>query len=88
MLAYQKTYGDFCYDINHGQISNEIVKSLNRNFSESEKRSFKNSLRALKSALDIIAIPNDVQVGLEFIVPLTNKRIDFIIAGEDEQRNL
>ena len=30
-------------------------------------------------------IPPKAQVGLEFNVPLTSKRIDFIIAGEDDQ---
>ena len=35
-------------------------------------------------------IPPDVQVGLEVNVPLTSKRIDFVIAGEDDsgQKNI
>ena len=87
MLAYSKTYEDFCQDINQGQIVDKIKKALNRDFSASEKNSFRNSLGALKNALSNTSIPAKAQVGLEFRVPLTQKRIDFIIAGEDEKEN-
>ena len=83
MLAYSKTYEEFCDDINKGQIVSAIVTALNRDFSDSEKRSFRNSLSSVKNALSNANIPSDAQVGIEMRVPLTNKRIDFIIAGED-----
>lgn len=87
MLAYNKTYDDFCADINGGQIVGEIQKALNRDFSDSEKKAFKVSLSSVKNALSNVSIPTKAQVGLELNVPLTNKRIDFIIAGEDDQDN-
>ena len=87
MLAYCKNYNEFCQDINQGIIVGEIKKALNRNFSASEKNSFRNSLGAVKNALSNAEIPDKAQVGLELRVPLTQKRIDFIIAGEDENRN-
>ena len=83
MLAYSKTYDGFCRDINAGQIVSQIQTALNRDFSESEKRSFRISLSSVKNALSNVDIPSRAQVGLELNVPLTNKRIDFIIAGED-----
>ena len=83
MLAYSKTYDGFCKDINAGQIVPQIQLALNRDFSESEKKSFRVSLSSVKNALANVDIPSGVQVGLELNVPLTNKRIDFIIAGED-----
>ena len=85
MLAYNKTYNDFCHDINGGQIVSQIQDALNRDFSESEKKAFKVSLSSVKNALANVSIPPKAQVGLELKVPLTNKRIDFIIAGEDEK---
>ncbi len=90
MLAYNKSYDEFCLDINHGVIDTQIQDALNRKFSESEKRAFRNSLAAVKNALSNTVIPEKAQVGLELTVPLTNKRIDFIIAGEDEnsQKNI
>lgn len=90
MFAYNKTYGDFCSDINRGKIVSEIMNSLNRKFSDAEKRAFRNSLGAVKNALSNVTLPDDVEVGIEFKVPLTNKRIDFMIAGEDahNQKNV
>ena len=90
MLAYSKTYGDFCNDINRGQIVSQIQTALCRDFSPGEKRSFRISLSSLKNALSNIDIPDEAQVGLEVRVPLTNKRIDFLIAGEDDsdQKNI
>lgn len=51
MLAYSKTYEEFCDDINKGQIVSAIVTALNRDFSDSEKRAFRNSLSSVKNAL-------------------------------------
>lgn len=83
MLAYSKSYDRFCQDINQGQIVAQIQTALNRDFSESEKKSFRVSLSSVKNALTNVNIPAGAQVGLELNVPLTSKRIDFIIAGED-----
>ncbi len=90
MLAYSKTYDDFCRDINGGIIVSQIQSALNRSFSESEKKAFRVSLSSMKNALSNVSIPSRAQVGLELTVPLTSKRIDFIIAGEDEneQKNV
>lgn len=87
MLAYNKTYDDFCNDINRGQIVASIQEALPRDFSESEKKSFRISLSSVKNALANVDIPAEAQVGLELNVPLTNKRIDFIIAGRDDHDN-
>ncbi len=87
MLAYNKTYDGFCHDINSGQIVPQIQKALHRDFSQSEKKAFRNSLSSVKNALSNVSIPSGAQVGLELNVPLTNKRIDFVIAGEDNEHH-
>lgn len=87
MFTYIKTYEEFCNDIRRDVIVPEIINRLRRQFSESEKKAFRNSLGDVKTALENTNIPNDAQVGIEFRVPLTNKRIDFVIAGEDEEDN-
>ena len=58
MLAYCKSYNEFCQDINQGIIVGEIKKALNRDFSASEKNSFRNSLGAVKNALSNAEIPD------------------------------
>ncbi len=86
MLAYSKTYEDFCGDINGGVIVSQIQSALQRDFSESEQKAFRVSLSSVKNALANVVIPSKAQVGLELTVPLTSKRIDFIIAGEDDHQ--
>lgn len=83
MLAYNKQYNEFCDDVDSGQIVPAIITALKRDFSDSEKKAFNNSLKNVRLALLRTPIPDDDQVGIEFKVPLTNRRIDFIIAGED-----
>ena len=85
MLAYSKTYEEFCEDIDDEKIIPAIITELKRDFSDSEKKAFDNSLRLVRLALLRTPVPNDAQVGIEFKVPLTNRRIDFIIAGEDSE---
>ncbi len=85
MLAYNKTYEEFCEDIDDEKIVPAIITELKRDFSDSEKKAFDNSLRLVRLALLRTPVPNDAQVGIEFKVPLTNRRIDFIIAGEDSE---
>ncbi len=87
MLAYNKTYEEFCQDINGGIIVSQIQEALNRKFSDSEQKAFRVSLSSVKNALSNVEIPSKAQIGLELTVPLTNKRIDFIISGEDEEKN-
>lgn len=83
MLAYNKQYNEFCDDVDSGQIVPAIITALKRDFSDSEKKAFNNSLKNVRLALLRTPVPDEAQVGIEFKVPLTNRRIDFIIAGED-----
>ncbi|MBR3357081.1 MAG: DUF2075 domain-containing protein [Solobacterium sp.] len=87
MLAYHKNYSEFCSDINRNRIVAEIMKATNRSFGDSEKRAFKFSLQCVKNALSNVMIPPDAEVGIEYKVPLTNKRIDFVLAGTDDAGN-
>ncbi len=82
MIIYQNSYEGFHQDI----ISNTLVDKLmsELNVGESEMRSFRNSLPAIHTALQNCNIPGDVEVALEYRIPLTNRRVDFIIAGSDE----
>lgn len=84
MIAYSETLKNFYSHVNQNIIEQMIVKKLGFNVGESEKRSFRNSLPAIANALRNTNIPDDVQVALEYKIPLTNRRIDFMIAGADE----
>ena len=84
MIVYRKPYSEFHLDIKKNKIEDEIVSRLNINVGESERRSFRRSLPAIESVLELADVPGDVEVALEYRIPITNRRIDFMIAGSDE----
>lgn len=55
-----------------------------RKVSPTEKLSHKNSLLYMNAILNDDAFPNDCWVAIEYHIPQTNKRIDFIITGKDK----
>ncbi len=46
-----------------------------------EYNSWSNSLRYMKDAVDTPDIPDGCGVAIEYNVPLTSKRVDFILSG-------
>ena len=85
MRAYQSTLGDFFNDIRTNCIVSKIKEQTKMSFGEGQIRAFRNSLPRLKDALENVNIPGDVDVAIEMQVPLTMKRMDFVIAGSDEK---
>lgn len=94
MLVYTKTLNDFCNDVDMGIIGDEIIKQLmERGFNhnnDNEFRSWQNSLMYMKNVLANDDIPKDCHVAIEYNIPNTSKRVDFIITGigEDGKPNV
>ncbi|WP_029596191.1 DUF2075 domain-containing protein [Exiguobacterium chiriqhucha] len=65
-------------------LSKNIEEKMNRRVSASEMTSWENSLSEMMRVIRGESIPDDVNILLEFNLPSTQKRIDFIIAGKDE----
>ncbi|MDD4642363.1 MAG: DUF2075 domain-containing protein [Erysipelotrichaceae bacterium] len=84
MIAYNESLSTFYSPVNKNIIADKVLEKLNINVGTSERRAFQNSLPAIATALRNEKICEDAQIGIEFKVPLTNKRVDFIIAGSDE----
>ena len=87
MIVYSATKAQFNNDVNLNLISDIILDNLRKkNLSggqEAEYRSWQNSLHFMRSAIDDPEIPNDVEVAIEYQIPRTSKRVDFMIAGAD-----
>lgn len=64
-------------------LSKNIEEKMNRRVSASEIISWENSLSEMMRVIRGESIPDDVNILLEFNLPSTQKRIDFIIAGKD-----
>lgn len=91
MLVYSATKTDFLNDVQHNRIEDEIEKEvlrkLHRNSPRSEIMSWKNSLNYMFNILVDEDIPGTAGVAIEYRIPLTNRRIDFILTGADESNN-
>ena len=89
MIVYNATKSQFNDDVNLNRISDIILYNLRqKNISGgqiSEYNSWQNSLHFMRSAIDDPEIPDDVDVAIEYQIPRTSKRVDFMIAGADKE---
>lgn len=65
-------------------LEKTIYDKLGEETSSNEKQSWVNSLGYMHDLLDSPAIPDDAGIAVEYNIPVTNNRIDFIITGIDE----
>jgi len=93
MIIYNSTKSGFVSDVMSGRIESiveeKFVQRLYRRVSQSEKRSWANSMKDMCLVLQgDYSIHNDCGVAIEFTLPPTSKRIDFLISGVDESQKL
>lgn len=88
MIVYKSSKQGFVSDVFNGVIADEIDDAfflyLGRHTSPNEKTSWKNSMMHMFKVVDTPEIPDDAEIAIEYQIPLTSKRIDFIIAGVDD----
>lgn len=91
MLVYQSTKDKFLSDVLSNNIENIILnffeKKLNRGVSKSEIDSWKNSMGYMDRVLQDDEIPSDSGVAIEFQIPQTSKRVDFILTGKGDNNS-
>lgn len=89
MLVYEGIKSGFINDVNLNLIANKIYEKYQKFFgrtSESQLNSWKNSMQYMRGVLDDRDIPDNAGVAIEFNIPTTSKRIDFIISGKDNNQ--
>ena len=88
MIIYENTRGGFIQDIRTGSIASKVASAFERqgmhHNNDAEYRAWSNSLLYMRNVLDDDAIPDDVSLAIEYQIPLTSKRVDFLIAGKDD----
>lgn len=88
MIVYNATKAEFNDDVNLNRISDIILQNLREKHISggqmAEYHSWQNSLHFMRAAIDDPEIPNDVEVAVEYQIPRTSKRVDFMIAGTDK----
>ena len=91
MIIYQSNKERFIKDL----ISNEIHEIIEVTYklktghkvAKNELRSWQESMRFMGAVMDDEEIPNDAGVSIEYSIPQTSKRIDFILTGQDQANN-
>jgi DUF2075 family protein len=88
MIIYHATKKQFIKDVFDDTIADNIDNAffahLGRHTSPNEMRSWKNSMQYMYRVMDTKQLPDDAGVAIEYQIPLTSKRIDFIVGGNDE----
>ena len=90
MIVYKNTKSLFLEDVFsndiEGIVSAAVSKILGMRPAPNEVRSWKNSLSYMHRVLNDDDIPEDSTVAIEYRIPQTSKRIDFIVAGKDADK--
>ena len=90
MIVYQETKAGFLRDAFTRDIEEVILAAFKQRtghaVARSEVRSWKESLIAVAKAVNDAAVPDDAGVGIEYGIPQTSKRIDFILSGTGENQ--
>ena len=89
MIIYSGTLRQFSNDVLLGIIADRIEECFSNNgFNHSnpaEYRAFNNSLMVMNNVLcNNSGIDQDIHVAIEYQIPLTAKRVDFLITGKDD----
>ena len=94
MLVYQSTKSHFLGDVESRGIEYSIAKAYldktGRYAPDPELRAWRHSLKAMANVLDRDDIAGNAGIAVEFGIPQTSKRIDFLISGigPDGSRNV
>ena len=91
MIVYQGLKSSFLKSVEDDAIAMEIeqnmLSKLGRHTPKSEFRSWENSLTYMYKVLNDDQIPSDAGIAIEYNIPQTSKRVDFLISGFDSLSN-
>ena len=88
MIVYNDIKRQFVNDVKDNSIADKILdaikmRGLNAGH-EKEYSSWQNSMQFMRNIVDDSEIDDEVRICIEYNIPLTSKRVDFIIAGADK----
>lgn len=90
MIVYQASKTQFRSDVKSNSIEVKVhasfEKVLGQKTAKSEIRSWQNSLMYMSNVLDDSSIPDDAGICIEYMLPRSTKRIDFVITGQNSNK--
>lgn len=87
MIVYQETKQQFLHDVRldliEDKIEEKVREKLHKKTAHNEFLSWMNSMQYMYKVMEDKRIPNDSKIAIEYRIPNSNKRVDFIVCGED-----
>ena len=87
MIVYSANKRMFVQDVRSGSIATKILDLVREKGlyagQDREFASWQNSMNFMRNIVDDDDIDDEVQIAIEYNIPLTSKRVDFIIIGTD-----
>ena len=91
MIVYEDSKKGFVEDVKSNCIADRIADKIREHGinagQEREYVSWQNSLQFMRNIVDDNEIDDDVKIAIEYSIPLTSKRVDFIISGADSDNH-
>lgn len=90
MIVYEASKQEFLDHVDKDVLVKHILDRFEMKIgrtSESEIRSWDNSMLHMYRVLNDPTIPNDAGVAIEYQVPNTSKRVDFLLSGHDGDKD-
>ena len=85
MLIYEGTKDNFLASVEQDtiaiEIENTIYEKMHRHTAKNEFRAWENSMEYMYKVLNDRDIPSDAGIAIEYNIPQTSKRVDFLISG-------
>lgn len=91
MIVYSGVKKDFLTAVDNDSIATEIEENIynkmHKRTAQNEFRSWENSLEYMYKVLNDEDIPSNAGIAIEYNIPQTSKRVDFIISGYDRKKD-
>jgi DUF2075 family protein len=88
MIVYNATKREFLADVDTNQIDQIVLEryfsTTGKRVAENEMRSWRNSMNYMQRILSSDVVPGNAGVAIEYLLPQSSKRIDFILSGKNE----
>ena len=91
MIVYSGSKADFMVQVEEDTIAytirDNILEKMHRKTPDAEFRSWVNSLEYMYKVLNDDGIPRNSGIAIEYNLPNTAKRVDFLVSGYDAKRS-
>lgn len=91
MILYKSNAAQFLDNVDNNviveKIEKQYIEKLGHREARGERQSWNNSMQFMETIVRRSQVPGDCGILIEYNIPSTSKRIDFIISGHDEEES-